>query len=843
MGVQLGSAYGKIVLDASGVKEGTREASGALDSFEKRAAGVGTVIQGILGAEIIKRVVQGFKDIVGSAVGAGSDLNETANKIDVVFGQASDSINDFAQAADDALGQSTQSALDAAATFGVFGKSAGLSGDDLAGFATRLTGLSSDLASFYNTSPEEAIEAIGAALRGESEPIRKYGVLLDDATLRQKAFEMGLISTTKQALTPAQKVLASYNVILDQTADAQGDFARTSDGLANQQRIMAAQTENLKTRLGGALVPAVQKLMQVANRFLASETLTRFLDGAIPKVQTFADGVVRAIDIGTTMLSYLQGVAADGDYLNDVLTQLPASVQPVAKAVGALMAGDFDAFKTMIPPEAAAALDWLAGTIQTVTTTVQNNLPALQAFGDGLRTNLVDIAGRAQSSINTVIDTVSKLITSFQTFDGDVVGALADFAYKMGFDDFGDQLLSVAATVETVIGTVRGIIEGFVAAARGWWSEHGATIMAVVATAWRVVQGVIAAAVAVIGPAIDAMIVSIQQAFASMGPMISAFQQLWVALGPVLAAVFAVIGALLLALIGLVVGAVTGLAQAIGPFLTMIMEMATGLATYFTGVIGIVTGLFNLLVGLFTGNGLLIQQAWQQMTAGVQQMTSGVAMTVTALFTGLWNTVTALVSGLVTGTLGFFNNLYFQLTGQVVPNMVNGVIAWLSKLPTEGLKLVQSFATKIVSAIKDKAGEFMQAGVDLIEGLKQGIEKKFAEVIARARELMANLVQIVKSIMGIQSPSKVFAKIGEQNMAGLAQGMLGSAGLPEKALASIAGSLISTPLDVPWPTPQTGGSGGSFTQNNNYHLNSEVDAQAVIAINNHELAWQRTRMG
>jgi hypothetical protein len=154
--------------------------------------------------------------------------------------------------------------MDAAATFATFGKSAGLAGNELVKFSTDLTTLSADLASFYNTSPEQAINAIGAALRGESEPIRAYGVLLNDATLKQEALNMGIYDGTG-ALSAQQKVLAAQQVILKQTGDAQGDFARTSGGLANQQRILTAQIENTKAMLGEALLPTVLKVVAFIN--------------------------------------------------------------------------------------------------------------------------------------------------------------------------------------------------------------------------------------------------------------------------------------------------------------------------------------------------------------------------------------------------------------------------------------------------------------------------------------------------------------------------------------------------------------------------------------------------
>jgi hypothetical protein len=159
----------------------------------------------------------------------------------------------------------------------VFGKSAGLAGSDLVKFSTDFTVLASDLASFNNTTPDEAITAIGSALRGEAEPLRRFGVLLDDASLRAAALELGIVSTTKNALTPQQKVLAAQELIFRQTGDAQGDFARTSDGLANSQRILTAQIENVKTSIGTALLPVATELFQ----FIGSKLipiLTNFSD-------------------------------------------------------------------------------------------------------------------------------------------------------------------------------------------------------------------------------------------------------------------------------------------------------------------------------------------------------------------------------------------------------------------------------------------------------------------------------------------------------------------------------------------------------------------------------------
>jgi hypothetical protein len=221
---------------------------GSIDSFLKPALIGAAAAAGVFAVKI-----------AGDAIKAARDLGETQNKVNVIFGESSRSILQFSQTAVTSLGQTQEQALSAAATFAQFGKAAGLAGTDLVGFSTELVTLSADLASFNNSTPEQAITAIGAALRGEAEPLRSFGVLLDDATLRAKALEMGIYDGSG-ALTQQQKVLSAHQVILSQTKDAQGDFARTSEGLANTQRILQAAVEDAKAEIGEGLVDAIESV-------------------------------------------------------------------------------------------------------------------------------------------------------------------------------------------------------------------------------------------------------------------------------------------------------------------------------------------------------------------------------------------------------------------------------------------------------------------------------------------------------------------------------------------------------------------------------------------------------
>jgi hypothetical protein len=266
---------------------------------------------------------------VGAAKMA-SDLNEETSKTRVVFDKASDSVIDFSKSAATALGQSQTEALKAAGTFGVLGKAAGLTGTDLKDMAVQFTTLASDLASFNNTTPEEAVLALGAGLRGESEPLRRFGILLNDATLRQKALELGLVKTTKEALTPQIKSLAAQAVILEQSSIAQGDFSRTADGAANQQRILNAQLKDAKTNLGKGFLPVMTLAVGLLSDFAGFARDNAPLIGAM----AFAiGGLAAAVVIANTAMAAWGAISAVTTGINLALATSFTAVQ-VATVVG-----------------------------------------------------------------------------------------------------------------------------------------------------------------------------------------------------------------------------------------------------------------------------------------------------------------------------------------------------------------------------------------------------------------------------------------------------------------------------------------------------------------------------
>ena len=232
------------------------------DKFDQlgRSQGTRAILQGvgvsagISAFNLLGGAVQGLVEGVGRWNDAASDLNESASKSKVVFGDAAGEIDLFASRADKALGLSKQAALEATATFGNFFTGIGAGQKPAADMSQRLVTLAGDLASFNNIDPTLALEKLRSGLTGEAEPLRSVGVFLNEAKVKAKAMQLGLADAHGE-LSEGAKILARYQIILDETKTAQGDFARTADGAANSQRIVNAEMENLRAELGQRTLP------------------------------------------------------------------------------------------------------------------------------------------------------------------------------------------------------------------------------------------------------------------------------------------------------------------------------------------------------------------------------------------------------------------------------------------------------------------------------------------------------------------------------------------------------------------------------------------------------------
>lgn len=216
-------------------------------------AGVGAAAT-LKAFDLAGSAISGVTTFIGESIEAASNLAESLSKSNVVFGENAEEIERWADRSAQAFGQSKQQALEAAGTYGNLLQAFGETSDNAAEMSTRMVELAADLASFNNTSVDDALQALRSGLSGETEPLKRYGIALNDARMRQALMAKG-VTDLGATLTPLQKAQAAYTLILKDSSKAQGDFARTSDGLANQLRIQAAELENLKAEVGEGLLP------------------------------------------------------------------------------------------------------------------------------------------------------------------------------------------------------------------------------------------------------------------------------------------------------------------------------------------------------------------------------------------------------------------------------------------------------------------------------------------------------------------------------------------------------------------------------------------------------------
>ena len=268
MSIQLGSAYGKIVIDSNGVTVGVGNATKSLGSLQQVGMKLGQSMQDV-GRSMTIGLTLPIVAIGAASIKSASDLEETRNKVKVVFGDMSEDVLKWGDNAALAFGQSKQQALEAAGTFGNLFTSMGLGQEASADMSQGLVELAADLASFNNIDPTIVLEKLRSGLVGEVEPLRTLGINLTMAAVKAKAVEMGLAAANGE-VSQAALLQARYALMLEQSTNAQGDFARTSDGMANQTRIMTAQLKDAAAMLGQNLLPLALALVQGLNRLLTT---------------------------------------------------------------------------------------------------------------------------------------------------------------------------------------------------------------------------------------------------------------------------------------------------------------------------------------------------------------------------------------------------------------------------------------------------------------------------------------------------------------------------------------------------------------------------------------------
>lgn len=234
---------------------------------KKMMAGISKLAKKAGAALAAAFAVKGFADFGSECVKLGSDLAEVQNVVDVTFPKMQQKVNEFAKSAASSFGLSETMAKKYTGAFGAMAKSFGFTEKEAYNMSTTLTGLSGDVASFYNLSQDEAYTKLKSVFTGETETLKDLGVVMTQSALDAYALANGYGKVTAK-MSEQEKVALRYKFVQDQLTAAAGDFARTSGSWANQTRILSLQFDALKASIGQGLINALTPVIRVINTVL-----------------------------------------------------------------------------------------------------------------------------------------------------------------------------------------------------------------------------------------------------------------------------------------------------------------------------------------------------------------------------------------------------------------------------------------------------------------------------------------------------------------------------------------------------------------------------------------------
>ncbi|MFI8593726.1 hypothetical protein ACIGCK_04760 [Microbacterium sp. NPDC078428] len=313
-----------------------RASDGASGIFRSVFAGsfFGTSLANIatgVGARIGRSFVDGFRQTVEFGLGTidiASDLNESVNAVQVSYGPIADAILGLGDTSAQTFGLSRRDLNAYSVQFSAFAKSIAGEGGDVAGTFESILGRATDFASVMNLEVSEALGLFQSGLAGETEPLRRYGIDLSAASVQAYAYATGIAESGKE-LTEAQKQQARYSYLLEQTSGVQGDFANTSDELANKNRINAATWDDLQAKIGQGFLP------------IAGALATVLADDVFPEISKLVD------EYGPEMATAFQSaVPSLRELAREVLPQIPGLIESVADSLPLIVEG----ITTVVPP-------------------------------------------------------------------------------------------------------------------------------------------------------------------------------------------------------------------------------------------------------------------------------------------------------------------------------------------------------------------------------------------------------------------------------------------------------------------------------------------------------------
>lgn len=453
----------------NGTDNFSKDFARSLDNVGKKLQGIGTALTVSVTAPL---VAMGVK-----AVSAASDLAEAQNAVNVVFGDSAKIIQDYAKDSAKAIGMSAAEFSQASAVMGAFLKNVGFDSATAAEETINLGKRAADMASIFNTDVSTALAAIQSGLKGEFNPLEQFGVKLNAAAIEAKALEMGLADQAGQ-LDDTAKAQAALALIYEQTNVLAGDFANTSDGLANSQKILGAQFQDAAASIGQLLIPVALQLVGILSNVL--------------------NWVLQLTPAQQQLILVIAGVAA--------------AIGPLLVVLGTLMRA-FSSIQLFLSGPMIATLGSLLLPIALI-------VAAVIALALAWKNNWFDIRGKTQAAIEWIRAAVDKFLDALTQFWNSHKTEIIVMVNTMW--TFLKTLFQTASQLITqVVTAALGVIQAF-------WDAHGATVMAIVQSLWSFIQSTFSAAISIITSIFKAFTAALQGDWTAFGEYLrSAWDTLW----------------------------------------------------------------------------------------------------------------------------------------------------------------------------------------------------------------------------------------------------------------------------------------------------------------------------
>lgn len=332
MSTNVGAVDFELLLNSNPFNKGLKNASNNIKS-----SGIENSLKNIGKAAIAAFSVKAVFDFTKSCLELGSNLSEVQNVVDVTFGNLNGEVDKFAQNAITQFGLGQTVTKKYVGTFGAMAKAFDFNNQAALEMSKTLTGLTGDVASFYNMSSDEAFTKLKSVFTGETETLKDLGIVMTQTALDQYAMANGFGKTTS-AMTEQEKTALRYQFVLDKLSLAQGDFARTSDSWANQTRVLSLRFDELKATLGQGFInlftPIVQGINWVISKLQvladAFKSFTEFITG---KKSDSSSGV-------GSIATDLTDVTSSADTASNAVSGIGSSAKKAAKDMKSLASFD-----------------------------------------------------------------------------------------------------------------------------------------------------------------------------------------------------------------------------------------------------------------------------------------------------------------------------------------------------------------------------------------------------------------------------------------------------------------------------------------------------------------------